>query len=118
MSLTLTLVGALAAACGGDDEHVIDASAAFDSALAADAAIDATGDDACAACGEGTICVQRFDGTCGELFLGCVETAVVCPDNACSTECEDALCGGAPLQCQTRTPCGDEVPGAFTCYGP
>jgi hypothetical protein len=62
--------------------------------------------------------VQRFDGVCGQTFLECVTTKVECPDNACSTECEDALCGGEPYQCENRPPCGTEEPGAFTCYGP
>ncbi len=124
LGLGLGLLVLIGAACGGaPDEHRVDARGGdpVDSGGGlVDAAIDAPTDTgvttACDACGVGTICVQRFDGVCGETFA-CVETDVECPDNACSKACEAALCE-APYQCQNRPPCGTEVAGAFTCYGP
>ncbi|HET9624337.1 MAG TPA: hypothetical protein VFP84_23355 [Kofleriaceae bacterium] len=72
--------------------------------------------DPCAACGAGQLCVASYDGTCA-LHAACVAQTQACPDNACSAACEAAYCA-APYQCQTRTPCGGEPAGAFTCYGP
>jgi hypothetical protein len=70
----------------------------------------------CELCVEGEICVQAFDGFCG-FSTSCVPEIVVCPDNACTPDCEAAYCN-APFQCQVRVACGTESPGAFTCYGP
>lgn len=72
--------------------------------------------DFCEQCGVGEICVQRFDGICG-FSTACEIETVVCPDNACSAECEAAYCGEA-FQCQDPAFCGSESPLAFTCYGP
>src|SRR5690349_1577613 len=79
---------------------------------------DATPPAACPTCGPGEICVQRFDGTCRTGGPECIATTLACPADSCSDECEAALCGGAPYQCDYRTPCGGEAAGAFTCYGP
>lgn len=73
--------------------------------------------DPCTACGADELCVQSYDGTCGQ-STACVTKTVECPDNACSEECQAAYCGSGPLQCMTREPCGTESPSAFTCYGP
>jgi hypothetical protein len=73
--------------------------------------------DPCAACGPGQLCVVRYDGTC-MMNAACVAQTEVCPGNACTPACEAAYCGASPYQCQTRTPCGSEPAGAFTCYGP
>jgi len=80
-----------------------------------DAAIDSA--SACG-CTADQICVASYDGTCRKLGPTCVTRTVDCPNNACSTACETAYCGGAPFQCQNRPPCGGEPAGAFTCYGP
>ncbi|MCW5805279.1 MAG: hypothetical protein KIT31_23115 [Deltaproteobacteria bacterium] len=73
--------------------------------------------DPCLACGPETVCVQQYDGTCGERTF-CAPRLAECPGNACSEECQATYCGEGPLQCMTRIPCGTESPGAFTCYGP
>lgn len=71
----------------------------------------------CADCAPGEICVERFDGTCGETYPQCVPKTVDCPQNECTPDCQAAYCG-APYQCEDRAPCGSEDPLAFTCYGP
>jgi hypothetical protein len=72
--------------------------------------------DPCDSCRSDELCVERFDGTCHK-SSSCEPITVSCPDNACSAACEDAYCGGAPFQCELRSPCGTERPGSFTCYG-
>jgi hypothetical protein len=69
-------------------------------------------------CDADEICVQRFDGVCTTEGPVCIQVGISCPPNTCSPDCETALCGSGPYQCQNRPPCGTEVPGAFTCYGP
>lgn len=73
--------------------------------------------DPCRACTADQICVQRFDGVCGQDALECVARTVDCPANACSAACQTTYCG-SPYQCQNRPPCGTESALAFTCYGP
>jgi hypothetical protein len=111
MRIWLALVLSLAAtACGTDAPTPADSPDA--TAIAPDAG------PGCPPCGAGAICVERFDGTCGTEGPVCVTTALDCPADSCSTDCEQALCGGEPYQCENRAPCGSEAPGAFTCYGP
>lgn len=71
----------------------------------------------CDSCTADEMCVAKYDGTCGG-GAACVPKTVECPDNACTTECQDAYCGSDPYQCEIRSPCGTEPEGAFTCYGP
>lgn len=94
----------LGLACGDDDKTLTDAPGPIDAA------------DPCAACGTTQLCVQRFDGVCNGA-ISCVPRTASCPANACSMECEQAYCP-SPYQCMNRAPCGTEVAGAFTCYGP
>jgi hypothetical protein len=72
--------------------------------------------DPCAQCDSTQLCVQSYDGTCGE-STACVPRTVECPNNACSAECEQTYCS-SPFQCMNRAPCGTESPVSFTCYGP
>lgn len=71
----------------------------------------------CAMCLTDELCVQKYNGTCGGGNIECVPKTVDCPDNACTQECQDAYCA-SPYQCEDRVPCGSEVTGSFTCYGP
>ncbi|MGN6106442.1 MAG: hypothetical protein ACTHU0_15155 [Kofleriaceae bacterium] len=72
--------------------------------------------DPCEACTPDQLCVQEFNGTCGQ-STSCVTRTTDCPSNACSPACEQAYCG-TPYQCDYRPACGTESPLAFTCYGP
>lgn len=105
--LLVAVVGLLG--CGDDQRRVtVDAEPA--------PAIDAAS-DACAACGDDQVCVQRFDGVCTEQVV-CVDPGELsCAAGTCSAECEALLCP-EPYQCENRAPCGTEIDGAFTCYGP
>ncbi|HEY4178674.1 MAG TPA: hypothetical protein VGM90_17630 [Kofleriaceae bacterium] len=72
-----------------------------------------------AGCSADEVCVQTFNGTCGDGSAYCVAKTVDCPlTGACSPECQHAYCGDSVYQCQDRAPCGTESPSAFTCYGP
>lgn len=114
----------LAAACSGDDEKLPDARVAppTDGAepdAPTDAGIDA--DLRCAACTASQICVQTFNGTCGEIRLECQDRDPSCTGTACSAECNLRHCqagGDAGIfTCQAGS-CAGEVPGALHCYGP
>jgi hypothetical protein len=72
------------------------------------------------ACAADEQCVERFDGACKSRGLACIKRPASCPAdaaNACTASCGNAYCP-RPFQCDNRTPCGGEVAGAFTCYGP
>jgi hypothetical protein len=74
----------------------------------------------CAACLDGEVCVERFDGQChtsGPECVGISSRAEGCGNGTCTPVCETELCR-FPYQCMNRSPCGTEAPGAFTCYGP
>ncbi len=65
------------------------------------------------------LCLQLHDGSC-ELEVRCVAKMVGnvdCSEDACDPACELAYCE-SPYQCGIRVACGDEVAGAFQCYGP
>ncbi len=98
----LTVLGL---ACGDNDKTPADAPPSIDAA------------DPCAACDMTQQCVQRFGGDCF-VMVQCVPRMASCAGNPCTAECEQAYCGAGPYQCKTRPPCGTEVTGAFTCYGP
>jgi hypothetical protein len=107
-AVVLSLIG-----CGGSDErlpqHVDPPDAEVSTADAM---------NPCLACAPGEVCVQRFDGDCAVLVTCETLGALTCAPDTCTEECQAALCGGEPYQCMTRPPCGTEVAGAFTCYGP
>jgi hypothetical protein len=74
--------------------------------------------DPCERCTADQICVQRYGGVCtAGSSIECLAKTVECPQNACTPACEAAYCT-SPYQCMNRSPCGDESPLAFTCYGP
>jgi hypothetical protein len=85
-------------------------------AMPIDASIDGA-PNPCDACTTDQICVAKYDGTC-RADIACVTRVAQCANNTCTPGCEAAYCNPRPLQCLTRTPCGGEPPGAFTCYGP
>ncbi len=114
---SVILLGALTAmlvACGGADERVppvVDAPT--------DSAIDANA--FCAICGADQICVQVFDGTCGQLSLTCAPRNPACVGNNCTAECMRWQCNnGDPnpfFRCDKGT-CPGAAPGALGCQGP
>ncbi|HJZ85018.1 MAG TPA: hypothetical protein VKN99_07580 [Polyangia bacterium] len=71
----------------------------------------------CSTCASGQVCVQRFDGQCRSGGVECVTTSGSCGNGTCTSACQAALCP-PPYQCMNRPPCGTEISGAFTCYGP
>lgn len=114
------LIAFLAAACGAD-EHVPRDAAVVDAAPDAppDAGLDA--DERCAACTADQICVQKFNGTCGEFALECQPRNPACVGNACSPECNLWHCrdgGDAGILTCEAPPCAGQAPGALYCYGP
>ena len=89
--------------------------------------------DPCAACGPGTVCVQRladFPSRCDPGRTGevrCVVTSLQCSPRMCTPECQTALCeihnrylidGGLESYRESCAPlgCADELPQAFLCY--
>lgn len=116
------------AACSDDEAIPIDAPIAIDAPPPIDApmpidAVDAmepVDAGACAACGANEICVQFFNGTCGDGHVECQTRGVDCTGNACSTECNFWHCGGADAGIYTCSAagCAGEVAGALHCYGP
>jgi hypothetical protein len=72
--------------------------------------------DACAACGDGMMCVQLLGGTCGSLTVTCVPIVTGCEQATCSQACEDAYCNRQYSTCYA-SPCAEDIPGAFHCYG-
>lgn len=100
------------------------------------AALDAGADAAaepCAACGPGTVCVQRltdFPSRCPQgqpIEVRCVATTLQCPPGTCTPECQTALCplwshrlgdGGVLTTRETCAAqgCAEELPQAFLCY--
>lgn len=81
---------------------------------------DDAANDACAACGPGTMCVQLLGGTCSTQSVTCKPIVAGCEQPVCSAACRDAYCYGADAgfsTCGTRE-CAEDIPGAFHCYGP
>ena len=115
----LVLLAALAA-CGGEDEVVPPSP---------DASLDAQGDaiptpDAaqfCDSCGADQICVQVFNGTCGQISLACEPRNAACVGDACSAGCMQWQCndGADPpfFRCDVGA-CAGVAPGVLACYGP
>lgn len=102
--LVLSLLGALVLgpACTGDDDggavHPV-----------------------CATCGDDELCVQFYDGVCGEPTTVCQAKVAECGEAACSAACDRALCkGGVDTAVYTcsAAPCGNEAAEALHCYGP
>lgn len=75
----------------------------------------------CDACGVDQICVQRFDGTCGQIGVECQDRAAGCTGADCNScdipHCRPDPSGPITFTCQAA-PCGTEIPGALHCYGP
>ena len=122
----LTLAAVLGvAACAGPDEVVpIDAPVAVDAAVVDTAIIDTALTDAdlrCSACGPTQICVQFWNGTCGDGHIECQDRGPGCTGNACSADCQFWHCGaadaGTVYQCGVAS-CPGDTPGALHCYGP
>jgi hypothetical protein len=70
----------------------------------------------CSICGPGTVCVQRWLGTCIGGSVECIPTSLNCIN--CTPECRDALCGSSAFSCGPQATCGGELPDSFKCYGP
>jgi|GEM_PF-2491633 len=120
------LIVLMVAACGGADEAVpIDA--AVDGAVIDTPAVDATdaalldADLRCGACTPSQVCVQYFNGTCGDGHVECQERGAGCTGNACTPDCQFWHCGaadaGTVYQCGVAS-CPDDLPVALRCYGP
>jgi hypothetical protein len=106
--------------CDDDDDTVPDSGtdaplATVDGAPDGTPAPDAPAASACDACTPGQRCVHLHDGVC-HATVQCVDTELDCPTGTCTPECDEALCGPS-YQCDDSPPCGDEIPGAFQCYG-
>jgi hypothetical protein len=120
---TLLLVLALAFVATGcvmdeDDPPPVDAPEqlfVFDCGIGSDTSID-TPADPCAACGQGMMCVQLLDGTCGSLSVTCVPAVSGCEQATCSPACDNAYCDRQISTC-SAAPCAADIPGAFHCYG-
>lgn len=87
-------------------------------------ACDAPGPDAsdfCLSCTAEQVCVQVFNGTCGQISLACEPRNAACVGNACTPGCMQWQCndGDDPpfFRCDVGG-CPGEVPGALHCYGP
>ncbi|HEY6039762.1 MAG TPA: hypothetical protein VIV58_36025 [Kofleriaceae bacterium] len=77
----------------------------------------------CGTCTSEQLCVQFFDGTCGNAGVKCVPITVTgCEPSlaACSAECEQAYCkpDNDIFGCMYRGGSCNPDPHAFTCYGP
>ena len=72
--------------------------------------------DECAACGQGMMCVQLLNGTCGSQSVTCVPAVTGCEAATCSPACDDAYCDRQISTC-SAAPCAADIPGAFHCYG-
>jgi hypothetical protein len=71
----------------------------------------------CAACGQGMMCVQLLNGTCGSQSVTCVPVVTGCEQAlTCSPACDDAYCDRQISTC-SAAPCAADIPGAFHCYG-
>lgn len=126
MKLVLAALVAVLCACGNDEVIPIDAPTPIDATVDTPPvdAIDATLIDAdlrCGACTATQICVQFWNGTCGDGHIECQERGTGCVGNACSPECQFWHCGaadaGTPYQCGVAS-CPGDTPGALHCYGP
>jgi hypothetical protein len=121
-ALAAIAIGLLAAACAGDDEEDVDAWVQDDAPnidASPDGPLDASA--LCATCGADEICVQFFDGTCGEISLACKPRHAACVGNACSAECMQWQCNAGSTDFFFRCDvggCAGVAPGALACYGP
>ena len=130
LALAAVVAAVSLAACSGPDEHIpppviIDAEVplldgpAID---ASDADVPVDADLRCMACGTDQICVQTFDGTCGELGLACQDRDPTCATGtACTPDCDLHHCqasGDAGIFTCSAAGCPGEVAGALHCYGP
>lgn len=127
MKVLIALV-LVACACTGSDEAIpIDAPVVIDAAVIDAAVIDTATLDAdvrCGACTSSQICVQYFNGTCGDGHVECQPRGAGCTGNTCSADCQFWHCGAADAgsvytcfngSCTFGEP---QAPGALYCYGP
>lgn len=131
MKKLLVLFALVLAACGAEDDGdsenrncglyltCVDAppiDAGIPDCIHPDAEIDAP--DPCAACGAGEICVQFFNGTCGELYTECQPRSPTCDDTCGNCDVPHCRQANEPatFSCATAG-CPDENPSAFQCYG-
>ncbi len=114
--LMLMMVLALGA-CLGEEEPPIDAAQfGYDPAP-----LPIDSNDACSACGVDQLCVQFFDGVCGELRVECQDRAAACTGTDCNAcdlpHCRQDPNGPITFTCQAAG-CPGELQGALHCYGP
>lgn len=116
LATSLGLAIALAAGCDADERVPTDGPSGCGDC---DAPIDAN--DFCRRCDVDEICVQTFNGTCGQIGLACEPRNAACVGNACTPGCMQWQCndGQDPpfFRCDVGG-CPDEVAGALHCYGP
>lgn len=116
----LAPAAALLALAACSDEHRPDPDAA--SGCGDCDAPNDTPTSACDDCTPDQICVQVFNGTCGQISIACEPRNPACSDGtACTPGCMQWQCndGGDPpfFRCDVGG-CPDDVPGALHCYGP
>lgn len=111
----LVALGACSLPEDGDDAPPPVDAGFFDTAIPPDAP------SLCSACGPNEVCVQVFNGTCGQISLACEERNPACAGPVCSPECQRWQCNDGNEQpfffCSMAT-CPLEEPGALHCYGP
>jgi hypothetical protein len=126
--LSLSLMALLGgAACAPDESLPIDApqdTAIFDVPVIDGTPIDTPtdADTLCSACTASQICVQYFNGTCGDGHVECQPRVTACVGTACSPDCDFWHCrggmdAGSPYTCGNST-CPGLATNALHCFGP